>query len=236
MNNARLDDSPSTRPRTLVDLLQHRAQQSPAAIAYSFLDGEECCDGMTYAQLDSRARSVAMELAGSARPGDRVLLLFRSSPAFVESFFGCLYAGLTPVPSYPLEPARVSRTVARLRGILADASPTIALTTRASLALVRDVGGDDAALRGVRWAALEELSGDRANEWRAPDIDGEALALIQYTSGSVSAPKGVMVSHANLLENERMLQTAHGYDSTFTLVSHRSLALTTRSVTAKVSY
>jgi acyl-CoA synthetase (AMP-forming)/AMP-acid ligase II len=224
MNHARLDDSSSTRPRTLVDLLQHRAQRSPDAIAYSFLDGDEYGDRMTYAQLDSRARSVAMELAESARPGDRVLLLFRSSPAFVESFFGCLYAGLTPVPSYPLEPARLGRTLARLRGMLADASPKIALTTRESLALVGNAGGDDALMRGVRWAALEELSVDRANEWRPPDIDGDALALIQYTSGSVSAPKGVMVSHTNVLENERMLQTAHGYDSTFTVVSWLPIA------------
>jgi acyl-CoA synthetase (AMP-forming)/AMP-acid ligase II/thioesterase domain-containing protein/acyl carrier protein len=171
----------------------------------------------TYAELDLRARAIGAWLESASAVGDRVLLLSSSGPEFVSAVFGCLYRGTVAVPAYPLDPARIGRTFSRLSRLLKDAEPVVALTTESSLRLVADLIRIHPDLESVRWIATESIPLELAADWKRPPIYAETLAILQYTSGSLAAPKGVMVSHRNVLENEKMLQDAHDYtkDNTF---------------------
>lgn len=203
---------------TLVDVLRARAVQQPDRLAYSFLPkGEAEEASLTYAELDLRARAIGAWLSSVSAAGDRVLLLSSSGPEFVSAVFGCLYRGAVAVPAYPLDPARIGRTFSRLSRLLKDAEPVVALTTESSLRLVEDLIRIHPDLESVRWMATESIPLELAADWKRPPIHAKTLAILQYTSGSLAAPKGVMVSHRNVLENEKMLQDAHDYtgDNTF---------------------
>jgi amino acid adenylation domain-containing protein len=195
---------PNVRPATLADLLRARAAEHPEREAYLFLvDGEEEGARLTWGELDRRARAVAAVLRESLRPGDRALLLYPPGLDFVAAFFGCLYAGVVAVPAYPPRPH--DRAQARLRAIARDAGPQAALTTEGilpALAVVPELGA-------ARWIATEGLQDGGLGE--PADFEGpepESVAFLQYTSGSTAEPKGVMVTHANLLHNEAMIGEA----------------------------
>jgi acyl-CoA synthetase (AMP-forming)/AMP-acid ligase II len=210
---------------TLVDVLRGRAIQQPDRLAYSFLPSGETEEArFTYADLDLRARAIGAWLSSASTVGDRVLVLSPSGPDFVSAVFGCLYRGAAAVPAYPLDPARISRTLSRLRGILKDAEPVVALTATNSLGFVEDLVRIHPDLGSVRWIATQSIPSELARDWERPPIHADTLAILQYTSGSTAAPKGVMVSHRNVLENEKMLQEAHGYTENNTFVGWIPLA------------
>ncbi len=189
------------RPATLAGLLKARAAESPDREAYVFLaDGELETERLTWGELDVRARAVAWALRQSVPPGERALLLYPPGLDFVAAFFGCLYAGVVAVPAYP--PRLNDRSQPRLRAIAADASPRAALTTASIAERVPE-------LAGVPWIATDALP---AGSPELIDPDPDAVAFLQYTSGSTSAPKGVMVTHANLVHNERMIGQAFAMD------------------------
>jgi amino acid adenylation domain-containing protein len=190
----------SSAPATLVELLRARASATPDASAYTFLvDGDATADAMTCGELDRRARriAVALERAGVAR-GERALLLYPPGLDYIAAFFGCLYAGVIAVPVYP---PRHDRSLLRLQAIAIDATASAGLIRDGDLAMLRQVFAFAPALERIRWIATDET--DRA------DLDGESprpiaaedLAFLQYTSGSTSTPKGVMLSHRNLIHN-----------------------------------
>jgi amino acid adenylation domain-containing protein len=200
--------------RSLVDLLRWRADERPAATACVFLgDGEVESERLTYADLDRRARLIAAELQAFGMAGERALLLYPPGLEFVAAFFGCAYAGTVAVPAYP---PRSSRLEPRLRAIIADMRPAVVLTIEA----LRGRIGASAAELGLgraRLVATDRLPEEQADAWVAPDLERETLAFLQYTSGSTASPKGVMVSHGNILHNEEVIRRAchHTSDSTF---------------------
>jgi acyl-CoA synthetase (AMP-forming)/AMP-acid ligase II/thioesterase domain-containing protein/acyl carrier protein len=210
---------------TLVDLLRGRAIQQPDRLAYSFLPkGESEEARFTYAELDLRARAISVWLSSVLAAGDRVLLLSSSGPEFVSAVFGCLYRGAIAVPAYPLDPARIGRIVSRLHRILKDAEPVVALTTGNSLRSVEDLVRIHPEWGSIRWVATESIPLELAGDWKRPPVHADTLAILQYTSGSLAAPKGVMASHRNVLENEKMLQESHGYTENNTFVGWIPLA------------
>ena len=214
-----------SKPETIVELLGGRANQQPDRVAYTFLaDGEIEGSGLTFAELDLRARAIGSWLRSTSTTGERALLLCPPGLEFVSAFFGCLYAGMIAVPAYPLDPNRLQRTASRLRAIVQDSRPVTALTTCSSLPLIDQLVQEHADLRSMRWAAVESIPSALAADWRRPAIDSDTVAILQYTSGSIAAPKGVLVSHSNVLENERMIQEAHGYSNTSTFVGWIPLA------------
>ncbi|MEA2693613.1 MAG: hypothetical protein QOJ16_3000, partial [Acidobacteriota bacterium] len=192
----------------LIEILTARARETPAERLYTFLiDGEQEV-GLTYAELDARARAVAALLEEHGAFGERVVLLYPPGLAYVCAFFGCLYAGAIAVPAYP---PRQNRSLPRLLAILDDARPVAVLST-AELAARAGAWAEQApALRALLWLSTDHLPEDRAAKWRPPPIGRESLAFLQYTSGSTGSPKGVMLSHGNLLHNSEQLRRAFGY-------------------------
>lgn len=190
---------PTSPPLTLVALLGMRARLSPAKNAYQFLaDGEHETARLTYGELDARARAIAARLQGVIPTGSRALLLYPPGLEFLSAFFGCLYAGVIAVPSYP--PKR-NRSDPRLQAIAADAGAELALTDGDVLGDLEARLTHIPALRALQWLATDSIATDEAKVWRDPGVSSEHLAFLQYTSGSTSTPKGVMVSHRNLLHN-----------------------------------
>ncbi|HXM59150.1 MAG TPA: amino acid adenylation domain-containing protein, partial [Candidatus Dormibacteraeota bacterium] len=203
---------------TLVGLLRRRADETPDGRAFTFLaDGEEVGAQLTYAALDVRARAVAAALQARGAAGGRALLLFPSGLEFVTAFLGCAYAGVTAVPCHPPRPPR-SRDSAgqeRFLALAQDAAPSAVL---ASADIAADWGQHPALHEA--WTLTPDAVPDAAADgWRDTCVAPDALALLQYTSGSVAAPKGVMVSHANLLENMAMLVGASCAPDDTTIVS-----------------
>ncbi len=205
---------------TLIQLLRWRAVNQPDRLAYTFLpDGETEGVSLTYEGLDSQARAVAARLQSVAAGEQRALLLFPSGMEFVAAFFGCLYAGVIAVPVYPPDPSRLNRTLPRFRAVANDARPVVALTTASLLPLVEKLGAQCRDLQSIRWLKADDIGGELEQEWKEPALTGSTVAFLQYTSGSTSAPKGVMVSHANLLHNERVIKEACGHSEQSTFVS-----------------
>ncbi|MES1243434.1 MAG: amino acid adenylation domain-containing protein [Acidobacteriota bacterium] len=195
----------SFKAETLIDVLRRRATEQPGHPSYVFLgDGEVEESRAGFDDLDRRARGIGAALAEAGAAGERVLLLFPPGLEFISGFLGCLYGGALAVPAYP---PRSQRGLPRLQAIVDDARPRVVLTTAALLERTRALLGPSPALRGAVWLAADGLEA-RADEWREPAVDGSTIAFLQYTSGSTSTPKGVMVSHANLLHNEEMIRRA----------------------------
>ncbi|HVR99894.1 MAG TPA: amino acid adenylation domain-containing protein [Thermoanaerobaculia bacterium] len=190
-------------PQSFVDVVRTQADRLGEKRAFTFLaDGEEPAEHLTYAGLDRRAREIGADLQRRGAAGERVLLLFPPGLDFVAAFLGCLYAGAVAVPAYPPSPGRGT---GRLRGLLQDARPRLALTVSASLERVeRELAG---AFEAV---AMDIMPSGLAEDWRPPAAGPSTLAFLQYTSGSTSTPKGVRITHGNLLANERAIQRAFG--------------------------
>jgi acyl-CoA synthetase (AMP-forming)/AMP-acid ligase II/alkylation response protein AidB-like acyl-CoA dehydrogenase len=199
---------------TLVDLLRERASQYADSCAYTFLeDGVVEAGRLTYGMLDRRARTLAARIQEISNPGDRAILLFPAGLDFIVGFFGCLYAGVVSIPAPPPEASRLKRTAPRLRAIAADAEAGIVVTTSKIREMMEQ--SDTPCFDGdpMQWIVIE--SGDEDISpglgWRQPKLSGGSLAYLQYTSGSTSIPKGVMIGHGNLIFHIAQLQQTCGY-------------------------
>jgi 8-amino-7-oxononanoate synthase len=201
---------PPAGPTTLVDLLRQRAECQADDRAYTFLvDGESEEVHLTYSELDRQARVIGAWLQSQDLKGQRALLLYPPGLDFIATFFGCLYAEVVAVPSYP---PRMNRAPSRIQAIAADAGATVALTTDEVLERVRPLIDQTSDLKGLRWLSTDRTAhgADEGYErhWRRPQITGDTLAFLQYTSGSTGTPKGVMLSHSNLLHNSALIAYA----------------------------
>jgi acyl-CoA synthetase (AMP-forming)/AMP-acid ligase II/acyl carrier protein len=191
---------------TLVHVLRERAAERRDVRAFTFLlDGETQEAVLTYAQLDERARAIAAALLELGAGGKTVVLLYPPELEYISAFFGCLYAGAIAVPAYPPDPMRLGRTLPRLQGIIDDAGADVVLTTSALLGMSEMIFQLAPSLRDKKWVASDEIDTSRAASWRAPDVSGEDLAFLQYTSGSTGSAKGVMLTHGILLANLAMI-------------------------------
>ncbi|MDU9405875.1 non-ribosomal peptide synthetase [Pseudomonas sp. zfem004] len=198
-------------PHSLVQALAQRAEQTPERIALRFLadaPGEQAV--LSYRDLDQRARIIAAALQARAGFGERAVLLFPSGPDYVAAFFGCLYAGVIAVPAYPPESARQHHQE-RLLSIIDDAQPRLLLTVGAlceSLQGLEALVGENAPVL----LAVDSLDPQLAEQWREPALANDDIAFLQYTSGSTALPKGVQVSHGNLVANEQLIRQGFGID------------------------
>ncbi|MGB7923761.1 MAG: fatty acyl-AMP ligase [Pyrinomonadaceae bacterium] len=205
INSGRIS-SAIDQPSTLVELLRQRALYQPDKLAYTFLlDGESEELRLTYGELDQQARAIGAMLQGLGAAGKPVLLLYPQGLAYMAAFFGCLYAGAIAVPTYPPRP---NQKLTRLYSIVEDARAAVALTDASVLGKAEASFDHDPKLKGLRLLSTDDLDLNLGDAWQEPSVSSRTLAFLQYTSGSTSAPKGVMVSHGNLLHNHETIQRA----------------------------
>lgn len=178
----------------LVALLGRLVESQPDELACVIVDseGDERAT-LTYREYDTRARAVAAALQEVAEPGDRAILFLPTSTDFLVTLLGCAFSGViaVPVPDGPSGGARLS-------GILEDCEPRVVVTD-ASVAADPEKYGIDASLYTVLVAA--DVPGEQAARLRPHQVRADDVVLIQYTSGSTSEPKGVLISHRNILIN-----------------------------------
>jgi amino acid adenylation domain-containing protein len=191
-----------------VELLQRRKAERAEHCPFRFLaDGESEEINLTYVELDRQARAIAAWLQRTQRPGDRVILIYPPGLEYITAFFGCLYAGVIAVPAYL---PRMNRLTSRLLSIVADAKPGLVLTTKKILTDVTKRLAGVPELLSLQWMATDNLEAGIEQAWQKPDLTGDSLAFLQYTSGSTQAPKGVMVTHRNLLHNSEAIKQFFG--------------------------
>lgn len=193
---------------TMADCLRLHAERQAQKIAYRFLkNGEVEERTITYRELDLAARGVAALLEKYSVIGDRVLLLYPPGLDFIVALCACFYSGRVAVPAYPPRP---NRGADRLIGIIQDAAPAVALTSVEVKAKALDRFVNDKVFQGLAVVSTDSISHDASQKWEPVRLEPDMLAVLQYTSGATSSPKGVQVSHVNLMQNEELIQKAFG--------------------------
>src|SRR5262245_17298961 len=211
---APFNESPTfpCEPSTLIESLSLCARRQPDKSAYLFLNGEEST-AISYGELDLQAKAIGASLQRlcieGRLAGARALLVYPSGLEFIAAFFGCLYAGVIAIPAYPPKP---TRNLKRLQVIAADAGARVLLTTWRILSEANVIFTHAPELRSLHWLATDNPNLDLAKQSDYEPTDGHAPAYLQYTSGSTATPKGVIVSHANVLSNCDSITHGFGYD------------------------
>ncbi|MGW0415798.1 fatty acyl-AMP ligase [Streptomyces collinus] len=201
--------------RSLVDLLTAHASNRPERVAYRHLVTGDC-DGeiqeLTYGRLATRARAVAAWLQERGLAGSRAMLLHPPGLEFVCAYLGCLAAGVIAVPGVPPQGrAQNHRALTRMKRLVADADAKVILGGREVITALDGMAEHLPELDGIARVATEDIPDDAAASWREPELTADSVAFLQYTSGSTSAPRGVAVTHGNLLDNERVITERMGH-------------------------
>ena len=200
---------------TIVDVLLDKSTTIPHKIAYTFLaDGETESGSCTYQELDLQARAIAVQLLTKVKPGDRALLVYPYTAGleFIAGFLGCLYAGVIAVTDYPRQHIK---SLSQYQDRIIDCQAAIALTTQEFADRVKGQlvahPGMALKLKALPWIASDQVDLALADKWQPPKIDSDHIAFLQYTSGSTGQPKGVMVTHGNVLHNSRVIYKSFGH-------------------------
>ncbi|WP_129311242.1 fatty acyl-AMP ligase [Streptomyces sp. L2] len=201
--------------RSLVDLLTAHASNHPDRTAYRHLVTGDC-DGeireLTYGRLATRSRAVAAWLQERGLAGARAMLLYPPGLDFICGYLGCLSAGVVAVPGVPPQGrAQNHRALTRMRRLLADSDAKVVLGGREVIAALDGMAEHLPELDGIARVATEDIPDAAATGWREPELAPDAPAFLQYTSGSTAAPRGVVVTHQNLLDNERVITERMGH-------------------------
>lgn len=204
-------------PLTLTDLLDRRAAAQPDALAFTFLrDGEEIGETLTFLQLQQRALALAEQLAAKHPRGGRAILLDPLNLDFFIGFFASMYAGLTPVPASL--PSR-QRGMHQLRSMTYDCKASCLLSSRPLLQKLGTLLQSDLGVAALDQFAIDEAPAQPSASWTPVTASPTDLALLQYTSGTTGAPRGVMVTHANMLHNQQQIEHSFGHDRNTVIVS-----------------
>ncbi|PKN59309.1 MAG: AMP-dependent synthetase [Deltaproteobacteria bacterium HGW-Deltaproteobacteria-14] len=202
-------------PNDLVSLLELRAHEAPHRQAFRYLGATEGPSVWTYRGLRDAANVVAHTIERDGGRGERVLLLFPPGLEFIQAFLGTVSAGAIAVPAPPPNPHKPKQSLQRLAAIVASARPTRALTLGSTLKALQPAIAELPEFDAISWIATDELPAPPAGYQPRGVADRGDIALIQYTSGSTSDPKGAALSHENLMHNLRYFDVGwdHSPDS-----------------------
>ena len=195
------------RANTLMDVVHAQGVERGAQVAYTFDGGDGHRQDITYAGMVRRSRAIGGALQRLISTGDRILLLYPPGLGYVEAFFGCLFAGAIAVPAYPPMPNRLDQ---RLQALIEDADPRVVLVPSSIMTFQALLQAAYPALRNVEWVASDLIGDALASTWQEPAVARTDIAFLQYTSGSTGSPRGVQVTHGNLLHNLAMIRDRFG--------------------------
>lgn len=202
----RMEINEGPRFNTLVEVLQWRAQNQPDRPAFRFLvDGEQKTETITYRELDRESRAIAARLQQMGLRGERVLMFYPSGLAFVSALMGCLYAGVIAIPAYP---PHDNRFLARIESMMQNANAGTILTTNDVHDRFNQRFAANTVVHQLTTVTTDTISTQLATQFEPQSLDPEAVAFLQYTSGSTARPKGVMVTHGNIIANQEMIRQA----------------------------
>ena len=204
MDNERLQSSPKFA--NLADMVEEQARRFPERTAFVFEDDAGQTESWTYAKLVGRSRTLGSWLAKQVQIGDRVLLVYPPGLEFIAAFLGCVYAGALPVPATSPKPRR---PLPRLDSIIADCHPSLVLT-HSSVLDGMCLEQQSLAISALAWQATDIISTAENSNFQPVPRAPDDLAFLQYTSGSTSDPRGVMVSHGNVLHNLEAIRVGFG--------------------------
>ena len=190
----------------IVEILHQRALSQGGDAAYIFLqDGEKKEVRLTYEELDLQARAIAFQLQQLVTPGSRALLVYSYSAGleFIAAFFGCLYAGVVAVPCHP---PKNRLTTLEVQTRLVSSEAEVVLTESSLFGKLKTQLSGSTKLHWLNTGKI-----DPQTQWTAPKINSDTLAFLQYTSGSTGEPKGVIITHGCLMQNQEMLRLAFGH-------------------------
>jgi acyl-CoA synthetase (AMP-forming)/AMP-acid ligase II len=196
--------------KTIVDAILSYASADPDRLAFRFLgDGDGVTETLTYGELDVRCRAIAACQQKENLSGVPLVLCFEPGLAFVCAFLGSLYAGAVPVP---VAVPRPNRPAERLRSIVRDCQPGLELTSRYQHRHREQLLKAVPELAQVACLVVDDIDTSMAAEWNGTRPEPESLAFLQYTSGSISAPKGVAITHSNIVTNQEQIKVAFDHD------------------------
>ena len=203
-------------PTSFVEAFVERVGRFPDKVAFRYLGAqqggvEHPTASVTYRELLDRAKATAARLQAIGGVGDRVVLAHTPGLDFVVDLLACQLAGMAPVPVYPPMGHREIETATAIAGLV---RPVAVLSDLAPVAEPIAAG-----VPGAVVLTADDRDPAAAARWRDPAIGPDTLALLQFTSGSTGAPKGVEITHRNMLANQRRIHAAYGQDEHSLIVS-----------------
>jgi len=191
---------------SIIAALEHHVKTTPDQIVFRLLeDGESEAETLTFKELYKSAKSTAAELLKHAKKGDRALLVFPTGMGFIKAFYGCVLSGIVAVPMYP---PSGRRRIGRLENVANDCGPTLVISTSQIKNQSKEWFDDVASFHDVTWIELDQILTE--DSVSLPKLTDDDLVFLQYTSGSTGDPKGVQVTHSNILYNVDLITAVSG--------------------------
>ncbi|WP_052045881.1 type I polyketide synthase [Candidatus Paracaedibacter symbiosus] len=187
------------------DIINFYSSHKGNSIAYRFLSSEQQEVTITYQELATNARTIAANLTTYCDKGDRAVLIFNPGLELIQAFIGCLYAGVIPILHYP--PTN-QKLVDKLNRIMENAGAKLVIAPIFLEKKLESLNFSENKL----WLTYEQLNAASVISWQSPKLQLDDIAFLQYTSGSTGDPKGVAISHSNILDNARLIRPAYGLD------------------------